>query len=128
MAFGQLFLPGKTNSLPTHSPKVIHSRNCTMYTLFYRHQVSNNRAFSCRRIFSDHYGPGTTCTSSTSLLLDEIGPASRSANPSDSLESPHLCAAHTKQLIHAMEEDIGVYLCVCHGRNIMLGTVVAHCA
>jgi hypothetical protein len=64
----------------------------------------------------------------TSLLFDEIRPASRSANPSDSLERPHLCATHTKQLIHAMEEDIGVYLCVCHGRNIMLETVVAHCA
>jgi hypothetical protein len=32
----------------------------------------------------------------TSLLLNETGPASRSANPSDSLESPHFCAAHMK--------------------------------
>jgi hypothetical protein len=104
------FLPGKTNPLPTHSPKAIHSRNFMLFTLFYSHQVSNNGCFSCCRILSDRYGPETTCPSSTSPPLDEIGPASRSANPSDSLERPHLCAAHTKQLIHAMEEDIGVHL------------------
>jgi len=29
------FLPGKTNSLPTLSPKALHSRNCMLLTLFY---------------------------------------------------------------------------------------------